>query len=90
MGQRIHRLIRSLTGRTDPYREFKSGSTRLALMLYPKLRARVVTSASPLETALRLAIAGNTIDMGVNPHFDESHLHEAIEVALVGRRSTAT
>jgi len=83
MGQRIHRLIRRLTGQSDPYREIKDRSTRLALGLYPKLRARVHASSRPLETALRLAIAGNVIDMGVNAHFDESHLHEAIEDALV-------
>jgi uncharacterized protein with ATP-grasp and redox domains len=82
MGQRIHRLIRSLTGQDDPYREMKNRSTRLVLESYPKLHARVVASARPLETALRLAIAGNVMDMGVNAHFDESHLHEAIEDAL--------
>jgi len=83
MGQRIHRLIRGLTGQDDPYREMKGRCTRLALELYPKLRARVRASAYPLETALRLAIAGNVIDMGVNAHFDASQLHEAIEDALV-------
>ena len=82
MGQRIHRLIRRLTGQGDPYHEMKDRTTRLALELYPKLRAQVHASADPLETALRLAIAGNVIDMGVNAHFDESHLHEAIEDAL--------
>jgi len=82
MGQHIHRLIRSLTGQSDPYLEMKDRSTQLALELYPKLRARVHASAHPLETALRLAIAGNIIDMGVNSHFDEAHLHEAIEDAM--------
>jgi len=83
MGQRIHRLIRDLTGQSDPYREMKDRSTRLALALYPKLRAQVHASSRPLEKALRLAIAGNVIDMGVNAHFDESDVHEAIEDALV-------
>ncbi|MCK4341841.1 MAG: DUF89 family protein [Phycisphaerae bacterium] len=81
MGQRIHRLIRRLTGQSDPYRELKDHSTRVALELYPKLRARVHASSRPLETALRLAIAGNVIDMGVKAHFDEPALHEAIEDA---------
>jgi uncharacterized protein with ATP-grasp and redox domains len=82
MGQRIHRLIRGLTGQSDPYRKMKDRSTRLALELYPELRARVRASSRPLETALRLAIAGNVIDMGVKAHFDESELHEAIENSL--------
>ena len=31
MGQRIHRLIRNLTGQSDPYREVKRRHNRLAL-----------------------------------------------------------
>jgi uncharacterized protein with ATP-grasp and redox domains len=82
MGQHIHRLIRRLTGQSDPYREMKHGHNSLALQLYPQLRARVCRSADPLEMALRLAIAGNVIDMGVDIHLDESRVSEAIEQAL--------
>jgi uncharacterized protein with ATP-grasp and redox domains len=82
MGQHIHRLIRRLTGESDPYRKAKDQFNRMALELYPNLRARVECSGAPLETALRLAIAGNVIDMGVNAHLDESHVYEAIENAL--------
>lgn len=82
MGQQIHRLIRRLTGQSDPYREMKDRFTRLALELYPKLRERVYASSRPLETALRLAIAGNVIDFGVDARVDESHLYEAIEDSL--------
>ncbi len=81
MGQRIHRLIRRLTGQSDPYRQIKHRHNRLAMELYPKLRARVRTSANPLETALRLAMAGNIIDMGVNARLDESRVFEAVEQA---------
>jgi uncharacterized protein with ATP-grasp and redox domains len=82
MGQRIHRLIRGLTRQPDPYREVKHRFNRSALELLPKLKVRVAHSANPLEAALRLAIAGNTMDMGVNSHLDETHVHEAIEDAL--------
>ena len=59
MGQRIHRLIRQLLGDNDPYRTIKEHWNRLALNLYPELKKRVEQSSNPLETAVRLAIAGN-------------------------------
>jgi uncharacterized protein with ATP-grasp and redox domains len=82
MAQRIHRLIRKLADQRDPYREIKDRFNRVALEIYPELNTHVESSANPVETALRLAIAGNVIDMGINSHLDESHVHEAIEHAL--------
>jgi uncharacterized protein with ATP-grasp and redox domains len=82
MGQHIHRVIRALTRQSDPYQAMKDRFNRLTLGLYPELKARVEHSDDPLEVAVRLAIAGNTIDMGVNSHLDESHVHQAIEEAL--------
>jgi uncharacterized protein with ATP-grasp and redox domains len=82
MGQQIHRLVRKLTGQIDPYRELKDKFNALALELMPELSQRVNESANPLETAVRLAIAGNIIDFGVNSKIDESHMHESIDFAL--------
>jgi len=82
MGQRIHRLIRELTGQDDPYRKVKDRFNRLALDAYPKLKGRVDRSVDPLDTAMRLAIAGNVIDMGVNNHLTDEHVYEAIDHAL--------
>jgi uncharacterized protein with ATP-grasp and redox domains len=85
MGQYIHRLIRRLTGQDDPYRQIKQRHNRLALELYPKLRTIVRESADPFETALRLAIAGNVIDLGANPGLDDACVSEGIEHALSAR-----
>ena len=82
MAQRIHRLIRELTGESDPYLAAKDRFNRLGLNIYPELKARVEHSADPLETAIRLAIAGNVIDMGVNNHLGDEEVHEAIDHAL--------
>jgi len=82
MAQRIHRLIRDLTGRNDPYRRSKDRFNRLALGIYPEIEARVRSSGSPLETAVRLAIAGNVMDMGVNSRLAEHEVHEAIDESL--------
>ncbi len=78
MGQQIHRLIREMVHNDDPYRKIKSNFNNVALRLYPKLRKRIMESDDPLETAVRLAIAGNIIDLGVNGSVNESDVGEAI------------
>ena len=65
MGARIHALVRELTDNEDPYRSLKDSSNKRALQLYPELKEKVTHSADPLDTALRLALAGNVIDLGV-------------------------
>jgi uncharacterized protein with ATP-grasp and redox domains len=54
------------------------------MSLLPQLEEKVQHSPNPLDTAIRLAIAGNIIDMGVgfSPRFEEKHLHESINHAL--------
>lgn len=82
MAQRIHRLIRQMTGDNDPYRDIKDRFNHFALELYPELKKRVERSRTPLDTAIRLAIAGNIIDSGVNFHINETLVHNSIEHAL--------
>ena len=82
IGQYIHRKIREFSGVADPYRKIKDRFNHLAKELYPQLKARVQISANPLETAVRLAIAGNIIDCGVNGNLKESAIVEGIEHAL--------
>jgi len=82
MGQHIHRLIREATGNADPYREVKQRFNRLALDLYPDLKRRVAAADDPLETAVRLAIAGNIIDFGVSATVSEAAVEETVERAL--------
>lgn len=82
IGQQIHRLIRQVTGNPDPYRKKKQSSNQLALRLYPQLKDKIRGSATPLETAVRLAIAGNVMDFGICHSLDAVALPEAIESAL--------
>jgi uncharacterized protein with ATP-grasp and redox domains len=81
-GQQIHRLIRNLVGQDDPYRQIKKHFNNLALELYPELRKQIIGSDNRLETAVRLAIAGNIIDFGVNGSVNESDLNKAISESL--------
>ena len=82
MAQWIHRLIRDTTGNSDPYRDVKRQFNRLALGLYSGLKARIEESPDPLDTAVRIAIAGNVIDFGPGTDVTERDVHEAIRHAL--------
>ncbi len=82
MAQKIHRFIREITGVKDPYLEVKNRFNKLGLQMYPELKQQVETSADPLETAVRLAIAGNIIDFGVNSVIEQSQVEKAIAESL--------
>jgi uncharacterized protein with ATP-grasp and redox domains len=66
----IYRTVREVTGVNDPFANLKAESIKKAIALYPSLKQMVAVSANPLETAVRLAIAGNVIDFGANPDFE--------------------
>jgi uncharacterized protein with ATP-grasp and redox domains len=82
VAQKIHRVIRQLTGDPDPYRNIKSKYNTLALEMYPQLKAMVENSLNPFETAVRLSAAGNIIDFGVNSTLAEHEVHNAIDECL--------
>ncbi len=82
MAQLTHRLVKKLTGNPDPYRKAKEQFNRAALELYPELKRRVECAASPLDAALRLAAAGNIIDLGAASHVDQEKVWETIENSL--------
>lgn len=75
----MHARIRQLSDNPDPYREKKREATAHALALYSHLKALLAEAADPLATAVRLAIAGNIIDLGVADEYD---LEASIERVL--------
>lgn len=82
MAQWIHRRIREHMGQSDPYRQIKDRFNRMAMELYPTLREWVEDSNRPRETAVRLAIAGNVIDFGVNGRLSEADVRQSVTHAL--------
>ena len=82
VAQRVHRQLREITGVDDPYRAVKDRFNRLALDMLPELSAKIEQSANPLYMALRLAIAGNVIDLGVNGDITEDETRRAVTGAL--------
>lgn len=81
--QRIHRRLREILGKEDPYREAKDHQNRMALSIIHDLKARIEAAKDPLDMAMRLAIAGNVIDMGVPGAITELRVRENIEQCLL-------
>ncbi len=82
MGHKIHRFIRECAGEVDPYRAMKDQSNQLALSMFPRLASWVVDSSRPLEIAVRLAIAGNIMDVAVHSDVGAIDLDAMVEQAL--------
>ncbi len=70
MANVIYREVKNITGVEDPYKEIKNANIAEAQNLYPELKSWVKKSEDPLLTAIRIAIAGNVIDLGVNKDFN--------------------
>ncbi|MDD5510075.1 MAG: ARMT1-like domain-containing protein [Dehalococcoidales bacterium] len=64
IAQRVYRLTYQITGNNDPYQAEKRKANERALALYPYLKKTVADSDEPLLTASKLAIGGNSIDLG--------------------------
>lgn len=83
IGDKIHRRVRAIVGNSDPYHQVKRAATDEALRLRPWMQATISGSPDPLETAVRLAIAGNIIDYAHNPDYDlEATIAEATQRSL--------
>jgi len=84
LAQRIHRRLREILGMEDPYRDAKDQQNRMAISLLPELRSEIEATLDPLPLtmAVRIAIAGNVIDMGVYDNMTESSVRESVRQAL--------
>lgn len=81
IAQRIHWRLREITGVEDPYRAEKDRHNRVALELYPELKAKVEGSADPLFMAVQLAITGNIINLGAKSGLLESDILRLLQEA---------
>jgi uncharacterized protein with ATP-grasp and redox domains len=88
IAQGIGGIIVSITGVKDPYREIKAVHTEMALKMEPEMDRIVEASVDKFLSGLRLAIAGNIIDLGARErvsHEDISGiLREVIHEPLCG------
>ena len=74
----FHQLVRTMGG-IDPFKEVKDESNKSALQYQPRLQKMLSQSSDQLDLALRFAVAGNVVDMGI---FDDYDLAEAIKESL--------
>ncbi len=78
----IHRTLRDMTGVADPYSAIKDRFNRMALDMLPELSAMIAESQDPFGLAVRLSIAGNVIDLGVDGGITESIARQSIKNTL--------
>jgi len=64
IAQQVYRIVYKITGNKDPYLDAKKIANQATLSLYTRMKDMVDYSNDTLETACKLAIAGNAIDLG--------------------------
>lgn len=69
-GMSIYCIVRELTGVYDPYKNIKQQHIAETKAIYPELEKIIADSDDKLLTAIRIAIVGNVIDLGVKKSFD--------------------
>jgi len=79
IGKYVHRAVKEITDTQDPYKKIKEEQNEEALKIYPKLEEKVENSNNRLLTAVKIAIAGNVIDLGPGHEID---LEEEVEEVL--------
>jgi uncharacterized protein with ATP-grasp and redox domains len=79
--QHVQRHVRELTGSDDPYCELKRRANEIVLAALPELSAEVRAAEDPLAAAVRLAIAGNTVDVGANGADSVERIEQELVVA---------
>jgi len=71
-------ITSEITGNKDPYREEKREFNDLCLAMVPKIKKRIDESKEPIHTAIKSAILGNLIDLGIGYEFDIESDFESI------------
>jgi len=69
-GTLVYEIVKEVSGVDDPYAKIKAQHIAEAKSIYPELEAMVNQSEDRLLTAIKIAIAGNMIDLGVNKDFN--------------------
>ena len=88
LGQLIHRRLRELVGVSDPWKTIRDSQNAMAMSIMPWLTRMLDESTDRLALAVRLAVAGNIIDLGVglNPTIDDlkKSVTQALEEPIAG------
>ena len=80
IAQQGYKLIYQITRNDDPFRKAKVEANQAALALYTRLKKVVADSEELLLTACKLAIGGNSIDLG--PNFEQVDMDSIVKTAV--------
>ena len=73
LSQIPYRAVEEVTGVIDPFRVRKKRSNREALLFLGRMRKFVRRASDPLFAAVKVALAGNVIDLGLGIPYDLNH-----------------
>lgn len=86
LSNRAVEIACEVTGVRDPYLLLKEKYNRVAKKLYPKLAKLKFSARDKLLLAIKIAIAGNIIDLGILKSFDlDKTIKKAIRTDLTGK-----
>lgn len=69
----IYKIVSKITKTKDPYKKIKNENINQAKKLLFELEQKISRADDPLLCAIRISIAGNVIDLGVDKKFDISN-----------------
>jgi uncharacterized protein with ATP-grasp and redox domains len=82
MAQPIYRTIREVTGNADPFSQEKTNQNIYAHSLVPEIKERYHNDPDLFIKMLRLSIAGNSIDSGVNSAVKSEDVLKSIHCSM--------
>lgn len=82
MAQRIHRVIKYMTGNGDPFAQEKEQQNSFAMSLIPEIKKQHQHDPDLFANMLRLSIAGNIIDSGINDTISRSEVLQSIDRSM--------
>ena len=84
LSQIVYATVREMTGVADPFAQARRETNRRALALLPELRRRIAASPDPLHAAIKVALIGNVVDLGIGGHaFDlERDIAQGLDAVL--------
>ncbi len=80
--QKIHKIIRGITGVTDPYKKEKIEYNKFAMSLIPELKKSLEGSKDLFVDLVKLSIAGNIIDFGKHENLKQEDVIKSINEAM--------
>ncbi|HEX7561334.1 MAG TPA: ARMT1-like domain-containing protein [Candidatus Humimicrobiaceae bacterium] len=78
----IQKEIKAIAPDMDPYLDFKKEFNRICLSLSEEYREKIEKSGDHFEMALRLCLAGNSIDVMQGKKMSKDYLKSSVETAL--------